>query len=396
MVKLSITREIQLPSQVKLARYEKSPELGPEILFFSGGTALRQVSRNMIRYTHNSSHIITPFDSGGSSAKLRDAFQMPAIGDVRNRLMALADQSLHGNTEIFTLFAHRLPMNGQHRILLRELVRMARGKHPLVAKIPDPMRKIIRNHLQTFLEKMPPDFDLSGASIGNLVLAAGYLSNRRHLDPVIFLFSKLVQVRGTVRPVVNKDLCLSAKLENGEFIIGQHLLTGKEVPPLKSKVERLYLVSAGDSAEVEVSIRKKNWQLIGSAELICYPFGSFFSSLVANLLPKGVGSAISKNRCPKIYIPSTGSDPETYGMRLFDQVEQLLAYLRKDDPQAITNKDVLNLVLIDKKKGKYRGKSTINRIKQWGVEVIHCPLVSPKSSPHIDADLLVPVLLSLT
>ena len=72
-------RNIKLPDLLRIGRYQKAPELGPSILFFSGGSALRQVSRAQ-ELSHNSIHLVTPFDSGGSSAKLRKAFDMPAIG----------------------------------------------------------------------------------------------------------------------------------------------------------------------------------------------------------------------------------------------------------------------------------------------------------------------------
>ncbi|MFW5958104.1 MAG: GAK system CofD-like protein, partial [Desulfosalsimonas sp.] len=77
-VYFEINRTARLPDPVRLARYEKLPDLGPRLLFFSGGTALRELSAQLIGYTHNSIHIITPFDSGGSSAELRRVFHMPA------------------------------------------------------------------------------------------------------------------------------------------------------------------------------------------------------------------------------------------------------------------------------------------------------------------------------
>ena len=49
------------------------PALGPRLVFFTGGTALKGLSRSLTRYTHNSVHLVTPFDSGGSSAALREA-----------------------------------------------------------------------------------------------------------------------------------------------------------------------------------------------------------------------------------------------------------------------------------------------------------------------------------
>jgi len=391
-----VTRTLQLPDPVRLERYRRSPDLGPKILFFSGGTALRKTSIELTGYTHNSIHIITPFDSGGSSAKLRDAFAMPAVGDIRNRLLALADRSLHGNPEIFRLFAHRFPNQGDQDEFVRELDSMIAAKHPLVANIPDPMRKIIRHHLYLFVQSMPLNFDLHKASIGNLILTGGYLENRRHLDPVIFIFSKLVQVRGIVRPVLNKDLHLIAETENGEVIVGQHNLTGKEVSPVSSKIKKLYLSSSRDCPQpTEVLIRKKMNDLIREAELICYPMGSFYSSLIANLLPKGVGKAVSRNPCPKVFIPNTAHDPEQYGLELSDQIQTLISYLRQDDPEHISEKDLLDFVILDRKNFKYAGNPDDKLMQQTGIKVIDCPLISPESYPYIDEKLLVPILLSL-
>jgi len=394
---IQITQTLKIPDPVKLELYRRSPDLGPSILFFSGGTALRNVSLELVQYSHNSIHIITPFDSGGSSAKLRDAFKMPAIGDIRNRLLALADRSLHGNPEIFKLFAHRFPKESERDVLAHELDRMITGKHPLVAKIPDPMRKIIRHHLHLFKQYMPDDFDLCKASIGNLILTAGYLETDRFLDPVIYIFSKLVQVRGIVRPVINKDLHLVAEMENKEVIVGQHLLTGKEASPISSKIKKVYISSEKENpAPASVSIRSKMKQLISNAELICYPMGSFYSSLIANLLPKGVGTAVSQNPCLKVYIPNTGNhDPEEYGLDLEEQIHLLIKYLRDDDPENILPKDVLNFVIIDKKNGNYIGKPNEKALNKIGIRIIDTPLVSPESHPYIDEKLLIPVLMSL-
>jgi 2-phospho-L-lactate transferase/gluconeogenesis factor (CofD/UPF0052 family) len=73
------------------------------------------------QYTHNSVHLITAFDSGGSSAQLRRAFGMPAIGDLRSRIVALADESVRGNPQIYRLFAHRLSTTAAQRDLEIEL-----------------------------------------------------------------------------------------------------------------------------------------------------------------------------------------------------------------------------------------------------------------------------------
>ena len=67
--------------------------------------------------------------------------------------------------------------------------------------------------------------------IGNLILCGGYLNNHYHLDPIIFLFSKLVEARGTVRAIVNQNLHRAADLEDGNRILGQHRITAVELGP---------------------------------------------------------------------------------------------------------------------------------------------------------------------
>lgn len=395
-MRVRISKDVLLPNPVKLARFERSPELGPKILFFSGGSALREASRFLINYTHNSTHIITPFDSGGSSAVIREAFHMLAVGDIRNRLMALADQSLRGNPEIFALFAYRLSKKNSREELHKELTSMCRSTHRLIRAIPDPMRKIIRNHLHFFLDRMPADFDLRGASIGNLVLTGGFLENRRHLDPVIYIFSKLVQVRGTVRPALNAYLHLAAELEDGRTVVGQHLLTGKETGALDSRITRVWLTDDREKPKpVRPTVRKKVTELIEDSELICYPLGSFYSSVVANFLPDGIGRAVAKCRSPKLFVPNTTGDPETVGMTVVDQVETLVHYLKADDPETISTSDVLNFVLVDSRNGDYPGLD-IERIQEMGIDVIDCSLIGFGRDPRVDPRFLVPVLLSLT
>jgi CofD-related protein of GAK system len=394
---LRITRPVLLPDRIRLSRYLRAPELGPRILFFSGGTALTRTSRVIKRYTHNSIHMVTPFDSGGSSAKLRQAFSMPSIGDLRSRLVALVDENITGHPEVYQLFSYRFPVDQSPDELLARLDLMIRGKEPLVAAISNPMRRLIRNQLGYFRQAMPEDFDLRGASTGNLILAGGYLNNHKHLDPIIFLFSKLVNVLGTVLTVVNDDLHLTAELEDGSCVTGQHRLTGKELAPLKSPITRLFLSSDPDKPVAAKSVmRKKYRKLIQQAELICYPPGSFYSSLVASLLPTGVGSSIAATDCPKVYVPNLGHDPEQIGMTLDSSVLTLLNYLRADNSGQCSNRKLLNFVLIDSKRGNYTSSLSDSLMQELGIRVIDTRLISKQSAPYYDAELLASALLSLT
>nr|WP_287410549.1 GAK system CofD-like protein [Pseudodesulfovibrio sp.] len=380
---------------IKVQRHRQSPELGPSILFFSGGTALRDTSRALVGLTHNSIHCITPFDSGGSSAVLRNAFGMPAVGDIRNRLMALADQSVQGNNGVYALFTHRLSQQADQAELRNDLDRLASGEHFLMHCIPGPVGVIIMDYLQRFLAIMPADFDLCGASVGNLILTAGYLSKDRKMGPVIEMFSELATVRGEVRPVVDMDLHLVVELEDDTVVIGQHLMTGKEVSPLEAPIRSMWLTDSLErTSPVYPILGKGIKKRISHADLICYPPGSLYSSVIANLLPQGVGAAICENPCPKVFVPSMGHDPEAVGLSVADQVRLLLHYLAVSGaPEGCRP---VEAVVVDVANGEYPDGIDEQAVRDMGLVVIDHPLVTEMSAPYIDGTKLAELLISLS
>jgi CofD-related protein of GAK system len=393
---MRVVRDVSLPDPLRVERCRRVPELGPRILFFSGGTALRELSRRLKLLTHNSVHVITPFDSGGSSAHLRRAFGMPSVGDIRSRLMALADETVKGDPEMYRLFHHRLAANGDPLVLGGELRDMIAGEHPLIADVQRPLRRLVRTQLRSFAKRMEPGFDLRGASIGNLMLAGGYLSNDRDLDAVIFLFSKLVAVRGTVHPVVDDDFHLEATLAGGTRVRGQHNLTGKEVPPLTEAIRSLRLVrDQGDGEEVRPPAHEKVLSAIRQADLLVYPMGSFWTSVLANLLPAGVGRAIVETTCPKVYIPNTGADPEQQGMSGPDAVRALAAVVRRDAGEDAPLDRILSAVLLDRNEAPYACPQERGGLRGLDLQVLEADLIRSESFPELAADSLADILVSL-
>lgn len=392
MTPIHVTREVRMPDDLRVARAASAPHLGPRILFFSGGSALNGISRQLKRYTFNSMHLITPFDSGGSSQVLRQAFDMPAVGDLRSRLMALADESVLGQPDVYALFSHRLPKDARQQDLRAEVMRMVEGEHPLIAAIAKPMRLLIQSHLVSFASQVPEDFDYRNASIGNLILAGGYFANGRALEPVLFLMSKMVDVRGTVRAVLDANLQLGVDLADGRRIVGQRLISGKEVAPLDTPITRCFL-SDGEAelAAADVPLPKRNRRLIEQADVICYPPGSLYSSVVANLLPAGVGRAIARRHAPKVYLPSLGRDPEALGHDLADQVSAILAPLQKDAGPDVVAGDLMSHVLCDE---RWSGAQCAEVTKRHGIPC-HCLPLGRAGEPRYDVDLMARLLVSL-
>lgn len=392
MTTVHVERAAQLPDDLRVARALSAPHLGPRILFFSGGSALNGTSRRLKQYTFNSMHLITPFDSGGSSQVLRQTFDMPAVGDLRSRLMALADESVLGQPDIFALFSHRMPKDGDPKTLRGDVDRITQGKHPLMAAIAKPMRQLIQTQLAVFAQQVPDDFDYRNASIGNLILAGGYLANGRALEPVLFLMSKMVDVRGTVRAIVDENLHLGVVLKDGRRIIGQRQISGKEAPPIDSPITRCFLSDGKVKLDAtNAPLPKRNRKLIEQADVICYPPGSLYSSVIANLLPAGVGRAIAKRHVPKVYLPSLGNDPEALGHDLADQVAAILSPLLQDAGGDVAPRDLMTHVLCD---AAWSDKQCAAVTKRHGIPCHRLPL-SQGSEDRYDVDKVASVLVSL-
>ncbi len=394
MSDIAILRQATVPDNLRLARSLAAPNLGPRLLFFSGGSALNEISRRLKHYTHNSSHLITPFDSGGSSQVLREAFAMPAVGDLRSRLMALADETELGQPDIYRLFSHRLPKSGPDRDLDEEVQCLFDGSHRLLQALSKPMRQLIVGYLRHFQAAAPTDLDYRNASIGNLILAGGYLDNERGLEPVLFLMSKMVDVRGTVRPIADVNLQIGAELEDGRRVIGQRLMTGKECAPLGSRITRLFLSDGHrELAAKAVRLPKRNQKLIQTSDLICYPPGSLFSSVICNLLPAGVGRAIAARPVPKVYIPSLGADPECHGMRLSDQIAALLDPLRRDLGSGDDTTGLLTHVLCDE---QVPAKELARAARDHAVTCHRLPLAKDGQPDRYDPNAICALLISLS
>ena len=193
------------------------PHEGPRILFLSGGSALRDLSRVITRYTHRSTHLITPFDSGGSSAPLRRAFGMLSVGDLRNRLLALADDGSSGAAEARACFGHRFDLEGPRQAANDQLRELIAGREPRIAGLPAAQRDFGQETLRVFFRAMPADFDLRGASVGNLVLTGAYLPER-NIHHALARFGEALGVEGEVLPSSEDDLHLAARLADGTTV----------------------------------------------------------------------------------------------------------------------------------------------------------------------------------
>jgi CofD-related protein of GAK system len=395
VVEVELNHPTHLPVYKKVQRYARHPKEAPPIALLSGGSGARKLSEQLIRFTHHSSHILPVFDDGGSSRELRLRLGMPPPGDLRNRLMALSDLSQSGNPEVAKLFRTRLPRAGSRDALQRELEGYLLDDHPQMTRIEPRYRRIIQTHLKRFVNHKPEDFDLSGGSLGNFVIAGSYLAVG-DLESVIFEFSQLTAALGTVIPVcTGAGYHLQGRLADGQTWVGQSRLTSEPHRPIREL--RIVHKKRGQWVAASPVLNPLAERAIRKASVIAYSMGSFYTSVVSSLLVDRMGEVVRSTRRPKVFIANLVADQETPGMRVSEMLQELARYLESSDSEPGELSDYVNYVLVnDHGMSDAAGHVPVDMvaIRELGVEPIVLPLEGEPAGTH-DAELVASVLMSL-
>ncbi|MDY3972853.1 MAG: gluconeogenesis factor YvcK family protein [Clostridia bacterium] len=226
------------------------------VVAIGGGTGLSTMLKGLKLHTHNITAVVTVADDGGSSGMLRTDLGMLAPGDVRNCVSALAEVD---------------PVMGE---------------------------------LLNFRFK---GGSLKGHSLGNLFLAA-LNETSSSFDEAVKKFCHLTGVVGTVYPVTNEAVTLSALLEDGTVIEGESNI-GVHHDDHNSPIARL-MINPEKPKAVDGVIKA-----IERADIIVLGPGSLYTSIIPNLLVDGVVDAIRQSKAVKIYvcnIMSQGGETENY------------------------------------------------------------------------------------
>ncbi|KJU72287.1 gluconeogenesis factor YvcK family protein [Clostridium baratii] len=311
---------------------------GPKIVVIGGGTGLSTMLRGLKYYTSNITAIVTVGDDGGGSGALREDLGMLPPGDIRNCILALAD------TE------------------------------PL---------------MEDLLQYRFTEGRLKGQSFGNLFLAAmdGVSDN---FVGAVQKMSSVLAVTGKVLPVTLDDMKLMAQLDNGNVVEGESDIP-EEAFKQKSKINRLMIVPE-DAKPLEEAL-----QAIKDADAIVMGPGSLYTSVIPNLLVKGIVSEIKKSSAYKIYISNVMTQPgETDRFKVYDHIKVLKKYGGKDIVDCVIAN---NGSISDDMKKKYKDKNsdivTIDRdkLKDFGIEIVEKNLIKvSKGTIKHDSDYLAQVL----
>lgn len=288
------------------------------IVVIGGGTGLSVLLRGLKHEPVYITAIVTVADDGGSSGRLREEMDMLPPGDIRNVLTALAD------TE------------------------------PL-------MEKVMQYRFST-------GTGLAGHNLGNLLLAAMNEITGDFVTAVKTL-SGVLAVRGDVLPASTQSIRLVAEMVDGSLVMGESQipLTGKEI-------KRVFL-DPEDAVPLDDALAA-----IAEADAILIGPGSLYTSILPNLLVRGLFDAIKSAAAPKIYICNVMTQPgETDGFTASRHVNVM--YEHVDEPfldTIIVNSAELPAHVLEKyaEKGAAPVLCDLKKLRQLGLHVVAKPLVT--------------------
>ncbi|MEW6724716.1 MAG: YvcK family protein [Bacillota bacterium] len=291
---------------------------GPRLVTIGGGTGLSTLLRGLKEHTSNITAVVTVTDNGGSSGRLRDALGIPAVGDIRNCLVALADTER----------------------LMEEL----------------------------FQYRFGGQSELAGHSFGNLFLAA-LTDVTGNLELAVRESSKILSIRGRVLPSTLDDAVLEAEFDDGSQVRGE-----LEIVSRTGRIREIRMVPP------DCRPLPETMAAIAEADAIILGPGSLYTSVIPNLLVPGVAEAISRSKALVIYVVNVMTQPgETVGYGAMDHVQAVAEYLR---PAAIdyvvVNTSPINRRLLE----RYRAEGAsvvrpqVGEIEQLGIKVFRGPVAS--------------------
>ncbi len=285
----------------------------PRIVALGGGTGLASLLRGLKRASVDITAIVTVADDGGSSGRLRRELGVLPPGDIRNCLVALADdESLMGR-----LFQHRFA-----------------------------------------------DGDLSGHPFGNLFLAA-LAEVTGSFDLAVEECSHVLKIRGRVVPSTLSHSRLWAERDTGEEVCGETRIAAGN-----GSCRRVWLDPAPAAHGPAV-------QAVRDADLVLLGPGSLFTSVLADLAVPGLADAVASAPGIRAYVCNVMTQPgETEGFDAADHVERVLAALPGELDVAIVHDGALDPEAVARYAagGQEPVHSAHERIEAMGLRVVAADL----------------------
>ena len=238
-----------------------------KVVILGGGTGTSNMVRGLKEFPVDISVVVSVSDDGSSTGKLREEFDIPAVGDLRKVISSLSE------TE------------------------------PL-------FKELLEYRFET-------DSDLNGHAVGNLLLAA--LCNiTGNLSSGIKSLSRVLNLKGKVLPLTEDNCKLVGVMDDDSLVVGEHFIT--------ESYKKIKDIKYMESPKVNPYVVKE----IKNADMIILSMGSLYTSIICNLICDDVIKAIDESNAKIVYVCNMFTQPgETDGFTVSKHVKVLNKYLGK-------------------------------------------------------------------
>ncbi len=306
-----------------------------KIVVIGGGTGTYSVLNGLKKYTDNITAIVSMADSGGSAKKEKDEWGLLPSSDIRKSLIALADVS------------------SEDSLLLRQL----------------------------FQYRYNQGVGISGMTFGNLFLVA-LTKLLKSQTLAIEKAGKFLRIRGKVLPVTLQNVDLVAIYEDKTKIVGEHFI---DEPKHNGEIRITKLYT---NPEATVSNEAKD-AIINSDVIIIGP-GGFYTTVLANLVIKGVIQAIINSKAKKILILNLMTEyGQTYKFTAKTFINELDKFIPSKyiDYVFVNNKPIPENILL--RYTKYHAQPVINDLNSvYPFKVIASDILSRRAVKREKGDTL--------
>jgi uncharacterized cofD-like protein len=261
------------------------PPPGLNIVAIGGGTGLSTLLRGLKSYVgadgpwtiNRLGAIVTVTDEGGSSGELRREFGMLPPGDVRNCIVALAEEE----HLLSRLFSYRFEN---------------------------------------------AESSLGGHSLGNLLLAA-LTDITGSFDEAILTASEVLNIAGEIYPSTLADVRLRATLADGSALLGEVAISGSYLGEKSPEVPRHARITHLNIDPADAQPTDRALSALHEADLVLIGPGSLYTSILPNLLIKPIAEALQVSRALRVYICNVMTQPgESDGYTAEEHLEAIIEH----------------------------------------------------------------------
>ncbi len=264
---------------------------GFKFVAIGGGTGLPASLRGMKHYTSNITAVVTVGDDGGSSGRLRRDLGVLPPGDIRNNIAALADE----NSVLTQLFQYRFA-----------------------------------------------DGELAGHSFGNLFIAAlaNIVAEQRgnghnSLAEALVEVERVLNIRGRVLPSTLDEIVLTASVKLKDTSRTIRVRGESQIGDVVGSLDTIE-IEPDDALAYEPSV-----QAILDANIVVIGPGSLYTSILPNLMVKGIANALRATDALIIYVCNVATQPvETEGYSVAEHVMAIERHIGRGVFQAVIANNV--------------------------------------------------------